>query len=365
MDIVLDSPNLGEIEKEALVRCIDSGYVSTFGPFVSDFESRFADYLGVRSAIAVQSGTEGLYLALLQADVGPGDEVILPIMTFVASANPVVRVGARPVFVDVHPETWNIDPSAVAAAITDRTKAILPVHLYGNPCCMREIMTLAARHDCVVVEDAAESLGASLDDRMTGAFGRFGVFSFNGNKVITTGGGGMIVASDTSDESHIRHIINQARDVSRGYYHTEIGYNLSMTNLEASLGLAQLSRLPDFLDKKREYARLYREGFSGVDGITLQQEPRLGCSSWWLTSVTVDSRHDISEIQADLRARDVPTRRLFPPIVEFPPYRQYATGDYPHARRLFSQGLNLPSSTVNGAAEIEAAIAALVDVSER
>ena len=190
VDIALDAPNLGEREKEALVRCIDSGYVSTFGPFVRDFEGELSDFLGVRSSVAVRTGSAGLYVSLLQAGVGPGDEVILPVMTFVASANPVVQLGARPVFVDVDPSTWNIDTDAVEDAITDRTKVILPVHLYGNPCDMTKIMAVAARHDCLVVEDAAESLGASFGDTMTGGFGAFGVFSFNGNKVITTGGEG-------------------------------------------------------------------------------------------------------------------------------------------------------------------------------
>ena len=362
MEIALDAPNLGELEKEALVRCIDSGYVSTFGPFVSEFESRFSDFLGVRSAVAVQSGSEGLFLTLLQAGVGPGDEVILPVMSFVASANPVVRLGARPVFVDVDPSTWNIDPEAVESAITDRTKVILPVHLYGNPCDMERIMAVAAHHGCVVVEDAAESLGASFGSTMTGAFGKFGVFSFNGNKIITTGGGGAVVVEDASDEAHIRHLINQARDVAKGYYHTEIGYNLSMTNLEASLGLAQLARLSAFLDRKRDHARRYREGFSVVPTVTLQEESAGARSSWWLTSVKVSSERDISDIQTGLRAKGVPTRRLFPPIVEFPPYRQYATDVYPHACDLYDRGLNLPSSTVNGEREIEHVIAALLDV---
>ena len=362
VDIALDAPNLGEREKEALVRCIDSGYVSTFGPFVRDFEDGLSDFLGVRSSVAVRTGSAGLYVSLLQAGVGPGDEVILPVMTFVASANPVVQLGARPVFVDVDPSTWNIDTDAVEDAITDRTKVILPVHLYGNPCDMTKIMAVAARHDCVVVEDAAESLGASFGDTMTGAFGAFGVFSFNGNKVITTGGGGAVVAEDAGDEAHIRHLINQARDVDKGYYHNEIGYNLSMTNLEASLGLAQLSRLSWFLDRKRAYASRYREGFSTVATVTPQQEAAGGRSSWWLTSVKVSCERSIADIQTDLRAKGVPTRRLFPPIVEFPPYQPYANADYPHARDLYDRGLNLPSATTNGVREIDHVITALVDI---
>lgn len=362
LDIALDTPNLGEREKEALVRCIDSGYVSTFGPFVKDFENAMSHFLGARSVVAVRTGSAALYVSLLQAGVGPGDEVILPVMTFVASANPVVQVGARPVFVDVDPNTWNMDPDAVERAITDRTKVILPVHLYGNPCDMDRITTLADRHDCTVIEDAAESLGASFGETMTGCFGAFGAFSFNGNKVITTGGGGAIVAADARDESHIRHLINQARDVSRGYYHTEIGFNLSMTNLEASLGLAQLSRLLSFLKKKESHARRYREGFSTVATVTPQQEAVGGRSSWWLTSVRVNGDRPIVDIQTDLSVKGIPTRRLFPPIVEFPPYQRYATDHYRHARNLFERGLNLPSATTNGPHEIDRVIAAIIDV---
>lgn len=362
MDIALDAPNLGELEKEALVRCIDSGYVSTFGPFVREFERGLSRFLAVRSAVAVRTGSAGLYMSLLQAGVGPDDEVILPVMTFVASANPVVRLGARPVFVDVDPRTWNMDPAAVADAITARTKVILPVHLYGNPCDMDKIMVIAERHDCTVVEDAAESLGASFDGTMTGCFGAYGVFSFNGNKIITTGGGGAVVARDDNDEARIRHLINQARDVDRGYYHTEVGFNLSMTNLEASLGLAQLSRLSSFLHTKKNHSSMYRQGFSTVASVIAQQEPVGGRSSWWLTSVKVNSDRPILEIQAELRARGIPTRRLFPPIVDFPPYRPYATDDYPHARDLYDRGLNLPSATTNSARKIDHAIAAIVDV---
>ena len=358
----MDAPNLGELEKKALERCIDSGYVSTFGPFVRKFEAQLSEFLGVRSAVAVRSGSEALYLALLQAGVGPGDEVILPVITFVASANPVVRLGARPVFVDVDPSTWNIDPGAMEGAISKRTKVIVPVHLYGNPCDMESIMLIAERHGCVVVEDAAESLGATSGNEMTGSLGKFGVFSFNGNKVITTGGGGAIVAQRAEDEAHIRHLINQARDPARGYYHTEIGYNLSMTNLEAALGLAQLSRLSEFLSKKREYARMYRDGFSQVAILALQEESAGARSSWWLSSVKVNSNRDISEIQSDLRSKGVPTRRMFRPVVDFPPYHRYVTDSYRHARELYDSGLNLPSSTMNTAADIGRAIANVVEV---
>ena len=365
MHAILDAPNLGQLEKEALVRCIDSNYVSTFGPFVSEFEDKLSKFVGARTAIAVQSGTDGLYLALLMSGVAPGDEVIVPVITFVASANPVMRLGATPVFVDVNPETWNMDLSAVERAITNRTKVIIPVHLYGNPCDMDKLLALAHHHGCSVIEDATESLGACIGNTMTGVLGRFGVYSFNGNKTITTGGGGVIIPASPDEESQLRHLINQARDVSKGYYHTDIGYNLSMTNLEASLGLAQLDRLSGFLQKKRRYAQIYREGFEGIEAITVQQETSNAQSSWWLTSVTVDSDRDIADIQAELLDKGVPTRRLFRPIVDFPPYRQRDTEDYPHARRLYAKGLSLPSSTLNSERNIEHTVTTLIEAVNR
>jgi len=198
-------------------------------------------------------------MALYEVGIGPGDEVIVPVLTFVATVNPIKYVGATPVFVDVDIHTWNIDPAKIEENITKKTKAIIPVHLYGNPCNMDEITKIAYKHNLYVIEDATESLGAKHKGVHTGTLGDLGCFSFNGNKVITTGGGGMVIGNNEKHLAHIKFLVNQARDESKGYYYPEIGFNYRMTNLEAAVGLAQFKRLNDFLVKKRTFNMIYRD----------------------------------------------------------------------------------------------------------
>ncbi|HOI25738.1 MAG TPA: LegC family aminotransferase [Caldisericia bacterium] len=353
MEIFLDAPNIGELEKQYLCRCIDSTFVSTVGPFVPEFESKFAEYVGTNYAISTQSGTAAIHMALHELGIGTGDEVIVPVITFIASVNPIMYVGATPVFVDIDPKTWNINPELVEKAITAKTKAIIPVHLYGNPCDMNALMDISKRYGIPIIEDATESLGASYMGKNTGTFGDFACFSFNGNKVITTGGGGMITTNNEQSAKHIKFLVNQARDDSRGYYHPEVGFNYRMTNLEASLGLAQMERLEEFLAKKMEFFNIYLDCFRHNRHIELQQETKHAKSSWWLTSVKIESDKDIAQIQSELKENGVPTRRVFPPIVEFPPYKQFSIGEYPNAYELYRTGLNLPSSTVNTKETIE------------
>ena len=347
--VYLDAPNLGELEKGCLSKAIDSGYVSTYGPFVPEFEEKFAKYLNAKRAVSVQSGTAAIHMALYELGIGPGDEVIVPVLTFVATVNPVMYVGATPVFVDVDPVTWNIDPKKVEKAITHKTKAIIPVHLYGVPANMEELMYISEKYGIPIIEDATESLGATFKGKYTGTFGVFGCFSFNGNKIITTGGGGMIVSDDEKAADHIKFLVNQARDASKGYYHTEIGFNYRMTNLEASLGLAQFERLEEFLEKKRRFNQIYREVLGSVEGIKFQEEYEGSESSWWLTSIILGDNIPISveELQKRLKDHGIPTRRIFMPIVEFPPYQKYRNGEYKNAYRIYERGLNLPSSTIN------------------
>jgi len=349
MKIELDAPNVGELEKEYLNRCIDSSFVSTYGPFVPEFEEKFAKYLGVRKAVSTQSGTAAIHIALYELGIGPGDEVIVPVLTFVATVNPVMYVGATPVFVDVDLKTWNINPYEVEKVITSHTKAIIPVHLYGNPCDMDALMDISKRYGIPIIEDATESLGATYKGKYTGTFGKFGCFSFNGNKIITTGGGGMVVTDDEKAADHIKFLVNQARDASKGYYHPEIGFNYRMTNLEASLGLAQFERLEEFLEKKRRFKKIYEEKLVSVKGIEFQREYEGARSSWWLTSILLGDNVQISveRLQKKLRGKGIPTRRIFMPIVEFPPYKRFAKGEYKNAYYIYERGLNLPSSTVN------------------
>lgn len=354
MSILLDSPNLGEREKEALARCIDSTYVSTAGPYIEEFETSFAAYVGASCAVAVQSGTAALHIALVELGVGAGDEVILPTLTFAASVNPVLYCGASPVLVDVNPDTWTLDADEVEKAITSRTKAVMPVHLYGNPCDMDSLCSLCAERGIGIIEDATESLGAAWRGQSTGTFGAFGCFSFNGNKLITTGGGGMVVTTDPDHADHIRFLVNQARDASKGYYHPELGYNYRMTNLEASLGLAQLERLDEFLAAKRRFASMYRDALEDLPGVEFQHETPCGESAWWLPSLTVE-HPSIPALQKILTDHGVPTRRVFSPLHTFPYLRGHAPFACPNAERIHWQGLNLPASTVNDDASVRSA----------
>ncbi|PZC51487.1 MULTISPECIES: LegC family aminotransferase [unclassified Mesotoga] len=361
--IFLDAPNLGELEKQYLLKCVDSTFVSTAGPFIPEFEDKFARYVGTKRAVSTQSGTAAIHLALHELGVGPGDEVIVPVITFIASVNPIVYVGATPVFVDIDPSSWNMIPEQVEKAITKKTKAILPVHIYGNPCDMDALTKISESYGIPIIEDATESLGASVHGQMTGTFGSMACFSFNGNKVITTGGGGMITTNDEKLADHMKFLVNQARDESKGYYHPEIGFNYRMTNLEASLGLAQFERLPDFLQKKKRYCEIYREILTCVKEIEFQEEYHDSVSSWWLSSIKINHpTKGIPQIQKELKEKGIPTRRVFVPITEFPPYAKYKRKEYPNSYELYEKGLNLPSSTLNSEEQAEFVARSIVDV---
>jgi len=348
LDIQLDSPNVGQLEKDYLNRCIDSTFISTYGPYVGEFEQQFATFVDSPAAVSIQSGTAAIHLALYKLGIGPGDEVIVPALTFIASVNPVLYLGATPVIVDVDPHTWNMDPDKVALAITGRTKAILPVHIYGNPCAMDPLCDLAREKGIPIVEDAAESLGGTYGGRATGTFGLMGCFSFNGNKVMTTGGGGMIVSHDRDLVADLGFLANQARDTAKGYFHPVVGFNYRMTNLEASMGLAQMEQLTEFLARKRRFLEIYREALNELDHVTFQKEYLGAVSSVWLTSVLIEHPDkDTATIQSELKQHGIPSRRLFMPLGEHPPYQAFATQPTPGADHIYRHGLNLPSSTCN------------------
>lgn len=351
--INLDAPNIGVLEKEFLGRAIDSGYISTIGPFVGEFEARFASYLGsAGGSVSTQSGTAALHIALYELGIGPGDEVIVPALTFAATVNPVLYVGATPVFVDVSAETWNIDPAEIEKNITERTKAVIPVHLYGNPCDMEGIMMIAGKYNLRVIEDATESLGAKYKGRYTGTFGDAGCFSFNGNKIITTGGGGMVVGNDPKRLDHIKFLVNQARDESNSYYHSEIGFNYRMTNIEAALGLAQMERLEEFLAKKRSFNSIYRDELNSVEFIKFQEGYEGAESSSWLNCVIFENEIALQGLQEKLKENGIPTRSSFMPLTEFPHYRANRKAVLTNSYKIFAKSLCLPGSTLNAEEDI-------------
>ena len=352
-EIHLDAPNIGKLEKEYLNKAIDSGYISSVGPSVPEFEKACADYLHIRKTVSTSSGTSALHIALYELGIGKGDEVIVPALTFIATVNPVRYVGATPVLVDVDKDTWNIDPEAIEKAVTERTKAIIPVHLYGNPCEMNEINRIARKYDLYVIEDAAESLGAKYGGRFTGTLSDLGCMSFNGNKTITTGGGGLVIGNDIGTLEHIRFLINQARDNPREIYHSEIGFNYRMTNLEAALGLAQLERLEELLAKKRIFNKVYKEELKDIKTVNFQKEYEMAESSYWFTCITVENVKARNDLQRMLNERGIPTRRMFTPINEFPPYKDCRFIDYGNSHYIHERGICLPSSTVNNIEEIK------------
>jgi perosamine synthetase len=351
--IHLDVPNIGEIEKDYLNKAVDSGYISSAGLFVPEFEESFSKYLNVRKSVSTQSGTAALHVALYELGIGKGCEVIVPALTFVATVNPIMYVGATPVFVDVDIRTWNIDPVAIEEAVTEKTKAIMPVHLYRNPCDMHEIKRIADKHGLFIIEDATESLGAKYRGRYTGTLGDLGCFSFNGNKTITTGGGGMVVGNDIQRLDHIQLLVNQAREGTEEFYHPEMGFNYRMNNLGAAMGLAQLQRLREFHEKKKKYSDIYREELQDLKSISFQKEYKDSESSNWLTCITVEDTVIRSDLLKKLKEKKVPTRRVFTPVNEFPPYRKCRFIDNGNSRRIYERGICLPSSTLNSFEDIK------------
>lgn len=350
--IDFDSPNVSELEKKYLCKCIDSGFVSSFGPFTSRLEEKFAKYINVRKAVSVQSCTAAIHISLHELGVGKGDEVIAPALTFVATVNPILYMGANPVFVDVDAETWNIIPEEVKKAVTKKTKAIIPVHIYGNPCDMDEIIKIAREHKLYVIEDAAQSLGAKYKGKYVGTMGDLGCFSFNGNKVITTGGGGMVAGNNAKRLNHIKYLVSQARDDIEGYSHSEVGFNYRMTNIEASLGLAQMEKLGKFLSIKNRFNRIYKDELKNYGFIHFQEEYSEAESSHWLTCIVFEKEIDISSLQKKLKEKGVPTRKVYMPLTAFAPYRRYKIHNLTNSYRIYERGLCLPGSTLNSEDDI-------------
>ena len=270
--ISVASPNFIGNEKKYVEDCMETTWISSAGKFVNDFEDKFSEYLGTKHAVSCCNGTVALHMSLLALGVKSGDEVILPSLTYIATANCVSYCGARPVFADCLRDTWNIDPEDVKRKITPKTKGIIVVHLYGNPCDMDSIMDIAREHDLFVVEDAAESHGATYKGRMVGTIGDAGAFSFFGNKIITTGEGGMVVTNNDEIDRHMRILKGQGQDPERRYWFIEKGYNYRMTNIEAAIGLAQLECIEQHIVSKRRVAGWYMKELNGLhEYITFQK----------------------------------------------------------------------------------------------
>lgn len=345
--IPVAAPVLRGNEKSYVLDCIESSWISSCGKYVERFERAFADFCGVRHAVSCSSGTAALHVALLALGVGPGDEVIVPTLTFVATANAVTYCGARPRFVDIEPDTWTIDPGMIEAKITARTKAIVPVHLYGHVANMDAITEIARRHKLFVVEDAAEAHGAEFRGRRVGSLNDVAAFSFYGNKIITCGEGGMVVTDSEELGRYAAQLRGQGMDSKQRYWFPIIGYNYRMPNLTAAVGLAQLERIDWHLNRRREVATWYRDRLRNVPGIEWQAAKDCRVNVDWLFTITLDEpiRESRDDIIARLFQRGVETRPVFYPMHVLPPYREMAQGDgiFPVADRVARLGLSLPT----------------------
>lgn len=345
--IQVAQPCLEGNELAYVTECIRTNWISSQGTFVKRFEQSFVELCEVPHALAVANGTVALHLALEALGIGPGDEVIVPNLTFAASVNSVLYTGATPVLADVLPDTWLLDPAAAEKLITPKTKAIMPVHLYGLPCDMDELTRIARKHNLFLVEDCAEALGSRYKGRPVGSFGEASTFSFFGNKTITTGEGGMVVFKDKETYERAAVARDHGMSKQRRYWHESVGYNYRLTNLQAAVGVAQMERLHEFVAAKRRLASLYRQALSEIKGIVLPVEHAELFNSYWLFTVLVTEECALSrdELIEKLLLNGIESRPVFYPLHEMPPYQKLAArGGYPQTERISRLGLSLPSA---------------------
>lgn len=339
--IPIYQPDLSGKEREYVLECLDSSWISSKGRFIPEFERQFASYVNARFATTVSNGTVALHLALTALGIGHGDEVIVPTLTYIASANAVSYTGATPVFVDSDQAFWQISPSDIRAKITPRTRAIMPVHLYGAACDMDAIMAIAREHNLFVIEDCAEAIGTLYKGRHVGTFGDIATFSFFGNKTMTTGEGGMVITNDQTLYERSVHFKGQGLATSRQYWHDVIGYNYRMTNICAAIGMAQLERVDAFIVAKRRLADAYRRRLDGL-GLTFHEEAADTRHSYWMVSVLVEDPMDRDPLRTWLADHHVETRPLFYPVHTMPMYQQRFEL-HRVAETLGWRGMNLPS----------------------
>ena len=360
--IPVAEPLLGEKELEYVTDCIRSGWVSSVGEYVRRFEREFAACCGVRYGVATHNGTVALHLALVALGIGPGDEVILPTLTFVATANAVTYTGATPVFVDSEPRTWNLDPEAATRAITPRTRAIIAVHLYGHPADMDPLRALADEHGLALIEDAAEAHGARYKGRRTGSLSDVAIFSFFGNKIITTGEGGMVLTDDGVLAERCFFLENQAKQKDNPYWHTEIGYNYRMTNLQAALGVAQLERIEELVAIRLRNAAHYNRRLAEVPGLTLPPCAEWAEAVYWMYTVLIEDDYglDRDTLMIRLRQLGIETRPVFYPIHTLPMYNQGQS--FPVAEEVGRKGINLPSGATLTPEQVDVVCDALAEL---
>ncbi len=360
--IYLSPPSIGESEKNAVANALDSGWVAPIGPEIDEFESELAAQAGRSHAVALSSGTAAIHLGLLALGVVPKDEVIVPTLTFGATAFAVIHAGAQPVFLDVEEESWNLDPNLLESELKRRAtinrlpKAIVPVDVFGRTCDYESILQISRKYEIPVLVDSAESLGAMHGDSPAGSMGEAAIFSFNGNKIITTGGGGALVTDNAEIARKVRHWSTQSREPLPWYEHEEIGYNYRMSNILASMGRAQLNRLPDIVKRRREIRDRYATALETIPDVSVMGDPPWGTWNGWLTTVRFgQSVHPDAptRIREELAAQDIESRPIWKPMHQQPVFASAESVITGVADQIFKDGLCLPSGTFMTNAEID------------
>lgn len=346
--IPLCIPDIRGNEWKYVKECIDTNWVSSVGSYVNLFEEKFAEYLSAHSAVVTVNGTAAIELALLTLGIGLEDEVIVPSMTFISPVNTVKYVGATPVFCDVCRDTFVMDTSKIEELITPKTKAIIPVHIYGHPVDMDKVMELAKKYNLYVIEDATEALGSKYKGKSVGTIGDIGAFSFNGNKLITTGAGGMLVTNSEEYGSRAKFLSTQTKVVldNKAFYHPEVGYNFRMPNLLAAFGVAQLENINEYLKIKKENAYYYNKLLKDVKGITLPIEKEWAKNCYWLYSILVEDDFKVTrdELIKILSENGIESRPFFMPVHDMPPYVDCLHGSMDVTNEISAKGINIPSS---------------------
>ena len=362
----LSTPHIGENEKRYIHDAFQSNWVTSLGQNVEIFEKQLSDYIGADGTVALNSGTAGLHLALIALGVQKDDVVLCQSFTFAASAFPILYLQANPVFIDSEYETWNMDPELLEKSIEDhltkgkKPAAIIMVHLYGMPAKMNEIMSIAAKFDIPIIEDAAEALGSKYNNVPCGSFGKVGILSFNGNKIITTSAGGAIVSDDKNIIKKVRHWSAQSKEPVNYYLHFEIGYNYRMSNICAGIGRGQMEVLEDRVLKRRKNFEIYKEGLAHIRGISFLQEPAMSFSNRWLTTLLFDEKEIGIEINEKVRValdkNNIESRLLWKPLHQQPVFSSYQSYVNGVSDRLFNTGLCLPSGSNMNEEQLERVI---------
>jgi perosamine synthetase len=338
--IPIAEPEIGEEELRNVTEAVKSGWVSSKGPFIEEFENSFSKYIGTEYGIVTSNGTTALHLALVALGIGKGDKVLVPSLDFISVANAVTLTGAKPIFLDSHPDYWCLDPSKIVERLDKQTKAIIAVHLYGHPCDMDKIVKIAADHDLNLLEDCAEAHGAEYRNKKTGSFGIISCFSFYGNKIITTGEGGICLTDDRKLAEKMKILRDHGMNPDRKYWHDVIGFNYRMTNLQAAIGVAQLRKIDHLIERKRTIARLYAEQLKELPAVTPAPEMPWAKNVYWLYSVLVEEtlRNKLIDI---FEKQGIEVRPFFYPSHILPPYK--SSLQLPVAEELSRKGINLPS----------------------